>query len=59
VALGIAEGLTLESAVARARLYVLEAIRLAPVSAGARTFESRPSLGALRAQEERGGETLH
>jgi hydroxymethylpyrimidine/phosphomethylpyrimidine kinase len=60
VALGIAEGLTLESAVARARLYVLEAIRLAPgLGQGHGPLNHAHPLGALRAQEERGGETLH
>ncbi len=60
IALGIAEGLTLEAAVARARLYVLEAIRTAPgLGQGHGPLNHAHPITALRAREERGGETLH
>jgi hydroxymethylpyrimidine/phosphomethylpyrimidine kinase len=60
IALGIAEGLTLEGAVARARLYVFEAIRTAPnLGQGHGPLNHAHPVGALRAREERGGETLH
>jgi hydroxymethylpyrimidine/phosphomethylpyrimidine kinase len=60
IAVGIAEGLTLEGAVARARLYVFEAIRTAPnFGQGHGPLNHAHPITALRAQEERGGETLH
>lgn len=60
IALGIAEGLTLEGAVARARLYVFEAIRTAPgFGEGHGPLNHAHPVNALRAQEERGSETLH
>jgi hydroxymethylpyrimidine/phosphomethylpyrimidine kinase len=60
IAVGIAEGLTLEGAVARARLYVFEAIRTAPnFGQGYGPLNHAHPITALRAQEERGGETLH
>jgi hydroxymethylpyrimidine/phosphomethylpyrimidine kinase len=60
IALGIAEGLTLEGAVARARLYVFEAIRTAPgLGQGHGPLNHAHPITALRAREERGGETLH
>jgi hydroxymethylpyrimidine/phosphomethylpyrimidine kinase len=60
IALGIAEGLTLEGAVARARLYVFEAIRTAPnLGQGYGPLNHAHPITALRAREERGGETLH
>ncbi|HEX6765772.1 MAG TPA: bifunctional hydroxymethylpyrimidine kinase/phosphomethylpyrimidine kinase [Polyangiaceae bacterium] len=59
-ALGIAEGLTLEGAVARARLYVFEAIRTAPgLGQGHGPLNHAHPITALRAREERGSETLH
>jgi hydroxymethylpyrimidine/phosphomethylpyrimidine kinase len=60
IALGIAEGLTLEGAVARARLYVFEAIRTAPgLGQGHGPLNHAHPITALRAREERGSETLH
>ncbi len=60
IALGIAEGLTLEGAVARARLYVLEAIRTAPnLGQGHGPLNHAHPIIAQRAREERGSETLH
>ena len=60
IALGIAEGLTLEGAVARARLYVLEAIRSAPnLGQGHGPLNHAHPITAQRAREERGSETLH
>jgi hydroxymethylpyrimidine/phosphomethylpyrimidine kinase len=60
IALGIAEGLTLEGAVARARLYVFEAIRTAPgFGQGHGPLNHAHPITALRAREERGSETLH
>ena len=60
IALGIAEGLTLEGAVARARLYVLEAIRTAPnLGQGHGPLNHAHPITAHLAREERGGETLH
>jgi len=60
IALGIAEGLTLEGAVARARLYVFEAIRTAPgLGQGHGPLNHAHPITALRAREERGDETLH
>lgn len=60
IALGIAEGLTLEGAVARARLYVLEAIRTAPnFGQGHGPLNHAHPITALRVREERGSETLH
>jgi hydroxymethylpyrimidine/phosphomethylpyrimidine kinase len=60
IALGVAEGLTLEGAVARARLYVFEAIRTAPgLGQGHGPLNHAHPITALRAREERGDETLH
>jgi hydroxymethylpyrimidine/phosphomethylpyrimidine kinase len=60
IALGIAEGLTLEGAVTRARLYVFEAIRTAPgLGQGHGPLNHAHPITALRAREERGDETLH
>jgi hydroxymethylpyrimidine/phosphomethylpyrimidine kinase len=60
IALGIAEGLTLEGAVTRARLYVLDAIRTAPgLGQGHGPLNHAHPITALRAREERGSETLH
>jgi hydroxymethylpyrimidine/phosphomethylpyrimidine kinase len=60
IALGIAEGLTLEGAVARARVYVFEAIRTAPgLGQGHGPLNHAHPITALRAREERGSETLH
>jgi hydroxymethylpyrimidine/phosphomethylpyrimidine kinase len=60
IALGIAEGLTLEGAVTRARLYVFEAIRTAPgIGQGHGPLNHAHPVTALRAREERGDETLH
>jgi hydroxymethylpyrimidine/phosphomethylpyrimidine kinase len=60
IALGIAEGLTLEGAVARARLYVFEAIRTAPgLGQGHGPLHHAHPITAQRAREERGSETLH
>jgi hydroxymethylpyrimidine/phosphomethylpyrimidine kinase len=60
IALGIAEGLTLEGAVARARIYVLEAIRTAPnLGQGHGPLNHAHPITAQRAREERGSETLH
>ena len=60
IAFGIAEGLTLEGAVARARLYVLEAIRSAPnLGQGHGPLNHAHPITAQRAREERGSETLH
>jgi hydroxymethylpyrimidine/phosphomethylpyrimidine kinase len=60
IALGIAEGLTLEGAVARARLYVLEAIRTAPnLGQGHGPLNHAHPITVRLAREERGGETLH
>jgi hydroxymethylpyrimidine/phosphomethylpyrimidine kinase len=60
IALGIAEGLTLEGAVARARLYVLEAIRSAPnLGQGHGPLNHAHPITVQRAREERGSETLH
>ena len=60
IALGIAEGLTLESAVTRARLYVFDAIRTAPgFGEGHGPLNHAHPVNALRAREERGDETLH
>jgi hydroxymethylpyrimidine/phosphomethylpyrimidine kinase len=60
IALGIAEGLTLEGAVARARLYVFDAIRTAPgLGQGHGPLNHAHPITALHAREERGNETLH
>lgn len=60
IALGIAEGLTLEGAVARARQYVFEAIRTAPgFGQGHGPLNHAHPITALHAREERGSETLH
>jgi hydroxymethylpyrimidine/phosphomethylpyrimidine kinase len=60
IALGIADGLTLEGAVARARQYVFEAIRTAPgLGQGHGPLNHAHPITALRALEERGSETLH
>jgi hydroxymethylpyrimidine/phosphomethylpyrimidine kinase len=60
IALGIAEGLTLEGAIARARQYVFEAIRTAPgLGQGHGPLNHAHPITALRAREERGTETLH
>ena len=60
IALGIAEGLTLEGAVTRARLYVFDAIRTAPgLGQGHGPLNHAHPITALRAREERGDETLH
>jgi hydroxymethylpyrimidine/phosphomethylpyrimidine kinase len=60
IALGIAEGLTLQGAVVRARQYVFDAIRTAPgLGQGHGPLNHAHPITALRAQEERGGETLH
>jgi len=60
IALGIAEGLTLEGAVIRARLYVFDAIRTAPgFGQGYGPLNHAHPITALRAREERGDETLH
>jgi hydroxymethylpyrimidine/phosphomethylpyrimidine kinase len=60
IALGIAEGLTLEGAVTRARQYVFEAIRTAPgLGQGHGPLNHAHPITALRAREERGSETLH
>jgi hydroxymethylpyrimidine/phosphomethylpyrimidine kinase len=60
IALGIAEGLTLEGAVARERLYVLEAIRTAPnLGQGHGPLNHAHPITVRLAREERGGETLH
>ena len=60
IALGIAEGLTLEGAVARARIYVFDAIRTAPdIGQGHGPLNHAHPITALRAREERGSETLH
>jgi len=60
IALGIAEGLTLEGAVIRARIYVFDAIRTAPgLGQGHGPLNHAHPITALRAREERGDETLH
>jgi hydroxymethylpyrimidine/phosphomethylpyrimidine kinase len=60
IAVGIAEGLTLEAAVMRARRYVFDAIRTAPgLGQGHGPLNHAHPITALRAREERGDETLH
>jgi hydroxymethylpyrimidine/phosphomethylpyrimidine kinase len=60
IAAGIAEGLTLEHAVERARDYVLEAIRTAPgLGEGHGPLNHAHPLGVLAARRERGDATLH
>jgi hydroxymethylpyrimidine/phosphomethylpyrimidine kinase len=60
IAAGIAEGLTLESAVERARAFVFDAIRTAPgLGEGHGPLNHGHPLAVIQAQEERGHETLH